>query len=110
MLSIPANMLYQKIFFAAGVSEPSGNCPEGYESIAQDLDGRGKEYAQPHPDPKRSLKQCADICNDRKGCTSFKYANGKQEHGACCTYTGADSNIKEDKNKKGWISCVKGDE
>ena len=31
------------MFFAAGASKPSGTCPEGYDSIAQDLDGRGKE-------------------------------------------------------------------
>ena len=92
----------------------SANCPEGYDTVAQNLDGSGKKWAQPHPDGHRSLQQCADICNDRIGCTSFEYANGPKEHGACGTYTGdatVKSNIKGNENRdrasSNWFSCVK---
>ena len=86
-------------------------CPVGYQAIAQDIDGVGKKWAQPHPDPQRSIQQCADICNDRRGCTSFEYHNGPTEHGACGTYTGGNRNIKGDRNRdqagSKWYSCVK---
>ena len=76
-----------------------GNCPDGYESVAQDLHGIGKDWSQPKTDPNRSLQQCADICNDRSGCTSFEYHNGPTGHGACGTYTGGNRNIKGDRNR-----------
>ena len=89
----------------------SANCPEGYDTVAQNLDGSGKKWAQPHPDGHRTLQQCADICNDRIGCTSFEYANGPQAHGACGTYTGGSSNIKKNENRERagskWFSCIK---
>ena len=82
----------------------------GYDTVPNDLDGNGKRWSLPL-DPHRSLQQCADICNDRSGCTSFEYANGPEEHGACGTYTGGDSNIKEDTNRdqagSNWFSCIK---
>ena len=86
-------------------------CPLGYYSVDEDLDGSGKEWAQPHPDQSRSLQQCADICNNRSGCTSFEHANGPQEQGACGTYTGGVSNIGENENRtqpgSRWFSCVR---
>ena len=89
------------------------NCPDGYDSIAQDLEGPGKLWSQPETDPNRSIQQCADICNDRSGCTSFEYADGETEKGACATYTGGDSNIQDvvDQNRTHptsiWFSCIK---
>ena len=86
-------------------------CPLGYYSVDQDLDGTGKEWANPNPVPSRSLQFCADICSHRSGCTSFEYSNGPQEQGACGTYTGGDSNIRENENRtqpgSNWFSCVK---
>ena len=93
-----------------------GNCPDGYNSVAQDLHGIGKDWSQPKTDPNRNLQQCADICSARSGCTSFEYANGPTDNGACATYTGGDSNIHEDQNRthpsSNWFSCIKvpGDE
>ena len=91
--------------------KPSGNCPEGYDSIAQDLNGPGKKRAEPDPDPNRSLQQCAAICNDRSGCTGFEYSNGPDMHGKCLTYTGGDSDIKDnldrDRADSNWFSCIK---
>ena len=37
-----------------------GNCPDGYDSVAQDLHGIGKDWSQPKTDPNRNLQQCAD--------------------------------------------------
>ena len=87
------------------------NCPLGYTSISEDLKGSGKLWAQPDPDPSRSLQQCTDICNNRSGCTSFEYANGPHQQGACGTYTGGVSNIGENENRtqpgSRWFSCVR---
>jgi len=87
-------------------------CPAGYFSIDQNLDGAGKVWSKPHPHASRTLQQCADICNERDGCTSFEYANGKSETGACGTYNGGSSNIKADEKRKrkesNWYSCMKG--
>ena len=89
-----------------------GICPEGYYSIAENLDGAGKTWVQPHPDPTRTLLDCADICDDTTGCTSFEYANGPDEHGACGWYSGVDNNIMENENRtqanSNWYSCMKG--
>ena len=90
----------------------AGLCPDGYKIVAQQLDGAGKEWSQPHPDANRTLQQCADICSDRGGCTSFEFANGPHHHGACGTYTGGDSNLGRDKGAAdlaglNWYSCVK---
>ena len=89
-----------------------GICPEGYYSIAENLDGAGKTWVQPITDPTRTLLDCAEICNDTTGCTSFEYANGPDEHGACGWYTGGDSNIKANENRtqanSNWYSCMKG--
>merc|ERR1711884_12504 len=86
-------------------------CPEGYYSIAENLDGAGKTWVQPHPDPTRTLLDCADICDDTTGCTSFEYANGPDEHGACGWYNGGDSNIKANENRtqanSNWYSCIR---
>ena len=96
---------------AVFVDESKWLCPSGYKSVAQGLDGTGKEWSQPHPDGNRTLQQCADICSDRSGCTSFEYANGPDHHGACGTYTGGDSNLGQDKGAdlagSNWYSCVK---
>merc|ERR1719174_2592498 len=70
-------------------------CPDGYYSVAQNLDGSGKKWSQPHPDPNRSMDECAAICDSRHGCTGYEYAEGPKEHGACGTYTGGNSNIKK---------------
>ena len=89
----------------------SGICPLGYTPINENLGGSGKLWALPNPDPSRSLQQCADICSDRSGCTSFEY--GPRNMGGCGTYTGGDSNILYDKNENrthpgsNWISCVR---
>jgi len=91
-------------------------CPAGYSSIEENLDGAGKVWSQPHPasptsEAARSLEQCADICTQRDGCTSFEYANGPLHKGACGTYTGGSSNIMGDEDRKetnsNWYSCVK---
>ena len=92
--------------------KPSGNCPEGYDTVAQDLYGPGKKVSQPDPDPNRSLQQCADICNDRSGCTGFEYSNGPYKPGKCLTYTGGDSdiidvNLDRDQADSNWFSCIK---
>ena len=88
-----------------------GICPKGYYSIAENLDGAGKTWVQPHPDPTRTLLDCAEICNDTTGCTSFEYAKGPDDHGACGWYNGGDSNIKANENRtqanSNWYSCMK---
>ena len=94
-----------KIWFFLGI------CPSGYTPINENLSGSGMLWALPNPDPSRTLQQCADICNNRSGCTSFEYSNGPQEQGACGTYTGGDSNIRENENRtqpgSNWFSCVR---
>jgi len=86
-------------------------CPMGYYSIKENLDGPGEVWGQPNPDPVRSIHQCAATCNARLGCTSFEYANGPFQHGACGTYTGGNSNIKKDEGRTNkdanWYSCMK---
>ena len=97
---------------AVFVDESKWLCPAGYKTVAQDLDGAGQEWSEPHPDASRTLQQCADICNARSGCTSFEYANGPAMHGACGTYTGGDSNlgqIKDTDLAENWYGCVKVD-
>ena len=91
-----------KIWFFSGI------CPLGYTPINENLSGSGMLWALPNPDPSRTLQQCADICNNRSGCTSFEYANGPHQQGGCGTYTGGDSNIDKNVNRCGsgsnWIS------
>ena len=80
-------------------------CPLGYYSIDQNLSGLGWELAQPYTDPSRSLQDCADICNHRSGCTSFKY---HPRWTICNTYTGGDSNImNRSQSGSNWFSCVR---
>ena len=88
----------------------SGNCPEGYESDSRELGGAypDQKWTIPYPG---SLQGCADVCNNREGCTSFAYANGPKKHGACGTYTGGDSNLGKEAGRKradsDWFSCIK---
>lgn len=86
-------------------------CPEGYDSVNENLDGEGKVWSLPHPKPDRTLQECANLCSTRDGCTGFEYANGENEHGACGTYTAGDDNLKDNENRKratsNWYSCVK---
>jgi len=95
----------------AAAKASDATCPAGYQGIPNNLDGEGKEWAQPHPDSSRTAEECASICNAREGCTSFEYAKGASETGACGTYTGGDSNVFSDENRldagSNWISCVK---
>ena len=72
----------------------------------------GKEWSQPHPSASRTIQECADICNQRSGCTGFEYAEGESEHGACGTYTGWGGTNKQKDEKRlaknsNWRSCVK---
>merc|ERR1719499_2611387 len=87
------------------------NCTSGYDAISENLDGNGKEIAQPHPDSSRTIQDCAHICNDRDGCTSFEFASGNSETGACITYTGGLQNVRDDDSRlardASWRSCVK---
>jgi hypothetical protein len=87
------------------------NCPWGYNGISQNLDGSGKAFAQPHSDSSRTIQDCANLCSSRQGCTSFEFAIGNTETGACITYTGGDSNVRNDENRlsqdANWRSCVK---
>ena len=91
--------------------DPLRFCPEGYESITNDLDGAGKKWEQPHPDSKRTMEQCASVCDARQGCTSFEFSYRGSEMGSCGTYTGGQSNVGKDdgRNQMGskWRSCVK---
>jgi len=86
-------------------------CPWGYNGISQNLDGVGKEFEQPHSDSSRTIQDCANVCSSRQGCTSFEFAIGNTETGACITYTGGDSNVRNDENRlsqdANWRSCVK---
>mmetsp|Transcript_31556 Transcript_31556/g.50337 ORF Transcript_31556/g.50337 Transcript_31556/m.50337 type:complete len:688 (-) Transcript_31556:155-2218(-) len=95
----------------AAAKASDATCPAGYQGIPNNLDGEGKEWAQPHPDSSRTAEECASICNAREGCTSFEYAKGASDTGACGTYTGGDSNVFSDENRldagSNWISCVK---
>jgi len=87
------------------------SCPWGYNGISQNLDGSGKEFVQPHSDSSRTIQDCANVCSSRQGCTSFEFAIGNTETGACITYTGGDSNVRNDENRlsqdASWRSCVK---
>jgi len=89
---------------------PAGICPAGYTAIDQNLDGTGKVWSQPHPDPSRTIEDCAAICNARTGCTGFEFAAGASEHGACGTYTGGRGNVRGDERRtsdgSNWRSCL----
>merc|ERR1719219_490576 len=86
-------------------------CPVGYLGIPENMGGTGKLWAQPHPSASRSIEDCADICNNRDGCTGFEFSMGPSERGACGTYTGGDSNVKDNENRldsgSNWKSCLK---
>jgi len=86
-------------------------CPIGYRAIAQNLDGKGKVWSWPHPDKSRTISDCAWICDRRRDCTGFEYAEGASETGACGTYTGGESNVQKDEqrldNGSNWRSCQK---
>ena len=95
-------------------------CPEGYISISENLDGLDcrpsqnnycvddKEWAK--PDENRTVQQCAEICNERWGCTGFEYGNGEDVRGECATYRYGYRNVREyeNRNHEGseWYSCV----
>ena len=79
-------------------------------SVDEDLDDKYGDKKWAPNDPNRTLQQCADICDNRIGCTSFEYANGPKEHGACGTYTKGVKNLKDNENRNqansNWYSCV----
>ena len=93
-------------------------CPKGYISISENLDHSNgniaahydddKEFAE--PDANRTVQQCAEICNERWGCTGFEYGNGEDVRGECVTYRYGYRNVKEyeNRNHEGseWYSCV----
>jgi len=110
------NLFLQSLRSTSGVcySTPcqrDTSCPWGYNGISQNLDGSGKEFVQPHSDSSRTIQDCANVCSSRQGCTSFEFAIGNTETGACITYTGGDSNVRNDENRlsqdASWRSCVK---
>merc|ERR1711966_379633 len=86
-------------------------CPAGYTAIQYNLDGTGKVWSQPHPEPSRTVAACGHICDARTGCTGFEYAEGPSEHGACGTYTGGQDNVHADEGRlnegSNWRSCLK---
>ena len=86
-------------------------CPSGYDAVSENLDGTGKEWAQPHQDSSRTIYDCASICDERQDCTGFEFAEGDSETGACGTYTGGDGNLLKDEGRldsdSNWRSCIK---
>ena len=86
-------------------------CPSGYDAVSENLDGTGKEWAQPHPDSSRTIYDCASICDERQDCTGFEFAEGVSDTGACGTYTGGDGNRLKDEGRldsdSNWRSCIK---
>jgi hypothetical protein len=86
-------------------------CPFGFTAISENLDGKGKVWSKPHPNRCRTIYECAKICDRRSGCTGFEYAKGPRATGACGTYTGGISNIRNDEKRlekrSNWLSCQK---
>ena len=83
-------------------------CPNGYEAIAENLEGTDAEWPQTRM--WQTLQDCADTCDDRGGCTGFEYyTTGYRQ---CGFYTGGDTNIREDEGRDLSISerysCIKG--
>ena len=49
----------------------------------KDISGDGKEWSH----PGEGIENCAKVCDQRKGCTSFEYNSGGNENYKCGTYT-----------------------
>ena len=86
-------------------------CPNGYEAIAENLEGTVAEWSQHGQAPQ----DCADTCDDRGGCTGFKYVYHATGYRGCAFYTGGDTNIVENESRdlsiSEWYSsysCIKG--
>ena len=98
----------ESIFFVEFLA--TSICPSGYYAVSEDLDGTGKEWAQPHPDSSRTIDDCASICDERQGCTGFEFAEGDSETGSCGTYTGGHENRQNDAGRldsdSNWRSCI----
>lgn len=77
-------------------------CPYGFVSTSYNLDGEGKIWHFNGRDSSRSAEDCADICLNRVGCTSFEYASSGSYVGSCATYTHAQQNIRADENRHLW--------
>jgi hypothetical protein len=81
-------------------------CPDGYDAIDENLDGEGKEWS--NHDASRTIEDCAQICDERSGCTAFEYKTGG--FGSCGTYTAGTDNIQDDEDRTDpsstWRSCV----
>ena len=76
-------------------------CGCGYHFTASNLSGEGKNFSY----PGEGVANCAKVCNERPGCTSFEY---NHEDYKCGTYTGGDKNTQESVQNEGWTSCLKG--
>jgi DNA-binding protein H-NS len=56
----------------------------------------------------RTVEDCAQICANRLGCTSFEFFFEARAglKGHCGTYIGGESNIKARKQSRGWRGCL----
>jgi len=90
----------------------SNLCPDGYVAIPNNLGGSGKEFAP--SDSSWTIEDCKDVCDARKGCTSFEFASGTSQSGRCGTYTDGWDNVKGDDDRlfggSNWRSCLKDDD
>ena len=59
--------------------------------------------------PVSTLNLCAKKCNERNGCTGFRYAHEGAENYNCKTYTGGTRTISNVEEGSGWTNCVKGE-
>ena len=56
----------------------------------------------------KSIYLCAKNCDDRDGCTGFRYDHEGIENYNCKTYTGGKRTIGISEEASGWTNCLKG--
>ena len=57
--------------------------------------------------PGNAIELCAKQCDDRTGCTAFRFGLENGDY-VCKTYTGGKRAITNKEQENGWTSCVKG--
>ena len=80
-------------------------CASGYQQKSHNLDGVGKQFSH----PGEGTENCAKVCDERPGCTSYEYNHGGNEDFKCGTYTGGKKNIRNQDQLRGWTTCIRKD-
>ena len=75
---------------------------------SENLNGAGKQFTGANSG--RTIEDCAEVCNNRAGCTGFEFAESGSQQGQCGTYTGGEDNIFGDEGRDAevstWRSCL----